>query len=215
MNKSKERITDACRKMRSLTEQSIPYVRSAPVLSRATPEERARVLFDNALLTLPMLEPISPLRGHIETLLGCYLVLARVARLVGERRDEDAWELLVGEEWDAIRDLLRQKNAAYGNSALDPVRFLSRSAREEGIRIRADDKLSRIARGSAAGEDAELDLLGYLVLLHVAKELARESGEPKRAAETLHDETGDACREHAMPRAPARDLAPDPEGRDG
>ena len=30
--------------------------------------------------------------------------------------------------------------------------------------IHCPSKISRIARGSAAGEDAELDLIGYLIL---------------------------------------------------
>ena len=37
--------------------------------------------------------------------------------------------------------------------------------------MRLDDKLSRIARGQAAGEDVTLDLIGYLVLLRLAERL--------------------------------------------
>jgi len=68
-----------------------------------------------------------------------------------------------------VRTLLRQKNAAYGDSALDPVRVFSKASAEEQIRVRIDDKLSRLARGSDAGEDVLGDLLGYLVLLEIAK----------------------------------------------
>jgi len=66
-----------------------------------------------------------------------------------------------------IAKFLIQKNAAYGNSALDPLRVFSKSSTDEQIRVRMDDKLSRIARGELAGEDAELDLLGYLILMLV------------------------------------------------
>jgi hypothetical protein len=38
----------------------------------------------------------------------------------------------------------------------------------EQIKVRLDDKLSRLIHGSAAGEDVVLDLLGYLILLRVA-----------------------------------------------
>jgi hypothetical protein len=76
---------------------------------------------------------------------------------------------LIVEECDALAAMLLAKNAAYGNSALEPVRIFSRANPEEQIRVRIDDKLSRILRGSAAGEDVELDLLGYLVLLRVAR----------------------------------------------
>jgi len=39
----------------------------------------------------------------------------------------------------------------------------------EQIKVRIDDKLSRIMRGENAGEDVEIDLAGYLILLRVAK----------------------------------------------
>lgn len=68
-----------------------------------------------------------------------------------------------------LGDMLKSKNAAYGNSALDPVRVFSKADSSEQIRVRLDDKLSRLARGSAAGEDVVHDLLGYLVLLLIAE----------------------------------------------
>lgn len=64
---------------------------------------------------------------------------------------------------------LMQKNAAYGDSALNPLRFMSRADSAEQIRVRIDDKLSRMTRGKAAGEDPLLDLVGYWVLLQVAE----------------------------------------------
>ena len=42
----------------------------------------------------------------------------------------------------------------------------------EQLLVRIDDKLSRLARGSAADEDVERDLMGYLVLLRVARKRA-------------------------------------------
>jgi hypothetical protein len=71
--------------------------------------------------------------------------------------------------------LLIQKNTAYGNSFADPVRIFSRVSPEEGLNIRIDDKLSRIARGQNAGEDAELDLIGYLILKRVLGRLEAKS----------------------------------------
>lgn len=65
--------------------------------------------------------------------------------------------------------MLDAKNRAYGNSALDPVRVFSRADPAEQIRVRLDDKLSRLARGHAAGEDVVQDFMGYLVLLKVAE----------------------------------------------
>lgn len=72
-------------------------------------------------------------------------------------------------ECDALKAMLLEKNRAYGNSALEPVRIFSKADPMEQIRVRLDDKLSRIAKGQDAGEDVELDLLGYLILLRVAR----------------------------------------------
>lgn len=82
-----------------------------------------------------------------------------------------------------LRAMLRAKNAAYGDSALNPVRIVSRASAEEQIRVRIDDKLSRLARGSAAGEDVLHDLLGYLVILEIAA-LRRERGAQAEARDT-------------------------------
>jgi hypothetical protein len=68
-----------------------------------------------------------------------------------------------------IATMLIEKNRAYGNSALAPVRIFSRASSEEQLLVRIDDKLSRLARGSAAGEDVVADLIGYLVLLRIAR----------------------------------------------
>ena len=69
----------------------------------------------------------------------------------------------------SIAEMLIEKNRAYGNSALAPVRVFSKASPEEQLLVRIDDKLSRLARGSAAGEDVVADLIGYLVLLRLAR----------------------------------------------
>ena len=75
---------------------------------------------------------------------------------------------------DDIGVMLVEKNKAYGNSALDPVRVFSKAATTEQILVRLDDKLSRLARGSAAGEDVEKDLLGYLIILWVSRSKTKD-----------------------------------------
>ena len=77
-----------------------------------------------------------------------------------------------------IHELLLAKNKAYGNSALNPVRIFSTANPSEQIRVRIDDKLSRLARGTNAGEDVVRDLIGYLVLLRIAE---TEGNSAKRA----------------------------------
>ena len=73
----------------------------------------------------------------------------------------------------SVAELLIDKNTRYGNSALEPVRIFSKAGTVEQIRVRIDDKLSRLVRGEsiddAGREDAERDLLGYLVLLRIAQ----------------------------------------------
>lgn len=64
---------------------------------------------------------------------------------------------------------LMGKNKAYGDSALDPVRIMSSADPVEQIRVRMDDKLSRLLRGHADGEDILKDLVGYWILMRVAE----------------------------------------------
>ena len=82
---------------------------------------------------------------------------------------------LIDMECQNLAEMLKAKNQAYGNSFSDPVRIFSRVTPEEGLNIRIDDKLSRIARGKNAGEDAELDLIGYLILKRVLGRLEAKS----------------------------------------
>lgn len=82
---------------------------------------------------------------------------------------------LLDRELADVRDMLIAKNTAYGNSALDPVRIFSQADTVEQIKVRLDDKLSRLARGQAAGEDVETDLLGYLFLLRIARRIAADN----------------------------------------
>ena len=70
----------------------------------------------------------------------------------------------------SVAEMLQAKNAAYGNSALDPLRVFSSAGEAEGLRVRIDDKLSRVKRGQGKeGEDVLRDLAGYLALLAVTQ----------------------------------------------
>lgn len=71
---------------------------------------------------------------------------------------------------DGIKELLLEKNRKYGDSALNPVRIFSKSDTLEQLRVRMDDKLSRLRnQQNDDDEDAISDLIGYLVLYQVAK----------------------------------------------
>jgi hypothetical protein len=79
-------------------------------------------------------------------------------------------EDLIIQECDAIKELLLQKNKRYGDSAtkrgvvydLDPV---------IAIQARINDKISRLKNQHGEDEDVELDLMGYFILLRIAKKM--------------------------------------------
>ena len=89
-----------------------------------------------------------------------------------------ATQAMIVEECRSIEKLLLDKNRAYGNSATDPVRIFSKVSTVEQILVRIDDKLSRLSRGTASGEDVELDLIGYLILLRVARREEKKRVKP-------------------------------------
>ena len=81
---------------------------------------------------------------------------------------------------DDLKRMLLEKNRAYGDSALNPVRVFSSAGPEEQLLVRIDDKLSRLARGTEyPGDDTIMDLAGYLVLLLVQ----RSAGQKEQAGE--------------------------------
>lgn len=95
---------------------------------------------------------------------------------VVERPSEDR----INEVIDEIRDMLMEKNRKYGDSALNPTRIFAKSDSIEQIRVRIDDKLSRLRNlQDDEDEDIILDLMGYLILLRVAT--IKENEEPCEA----------------------------------
>lgn len=76
----------------------------------------------------------------------------------------------ITEVCEEVKDLLLRKNAAYGDSALNPIRVFSKADAEQQLLVRLDDKLSRICRGQGTdkvSEDTIVDLIGYLILLTI------------------------------------------------
>lgn len=68
----------------------------------------------------------------------------------------------------SVAERLIEKNKKYGNSAIQPQRIFSRADPIEQINVRIDDKLSRIKNQQVnEDEDAEFDLIGYLILKRV------------------------------------------------
>lgn len=76
----------------------------------------------------------------------------------------------IREACDEVCAMLLEKNAKYGDSALDPRRIFSKADPVEQIKVRIDDKLSRAEQmDPGETEDVEKDLIGYLVLLRIAR----------------------------------------------
>ena len=70
-----------------------------------------------------------------------------------------------------ITKMLIEKNRKYGNSALKPQRIFSKASAVEQIKVRIDDKLSRMKnQQNDEDEDVISDLIGYLILLKIAQE---------------------------------------------
>ena len=82
------------------------------------------------------------------------------------RFDESVWDTLIG-----IFFMLIEKNRKYGDSALNPARIFSKASNIEQLKVRLDDKLSRIKNAQDdEDEDVIADLIGYLVLLTISRE---------------------------------------------
>ena len=72
---------------------------------------------------------------------------------------------------ESVKQLLLQKNAKYGDSALSPTRIMSNASTVEQLLVRIDDKLNRVKQGPGLlldDEDVVMDLIGYFVLLKIA-----------------------------------------------
>lgn len=83
---------------------------------------------------------------------------------------EDSFERKVNDILGDIAELLSSKNRKYGDAALNPKRIFSKSSNIEQLKVRIDDKLSRISNENIdEDEDVLNDLIGYLVLLKIAQ----------------------------------------------
>ncbi|MEN6421329.1 MAG: hypothetical protein ABFD76_05220 [Smithella sp.] len=86
-------------------------------------------------------------------------------------KTDDTRDLIIA-ECDSIKELLLQKNDAYGSSFRQPINIFSKAEAIEQVKVRIDDKLNRIAKGKnldKVQEDTVLDLIGYLILMRVLK----------------------------------------------
>ena len=86
--------------------------------------------------------------------------------------DLTATQEAIQQECNNIKRILLDKNRKYGDSAINPKRVFSKADPVEQINVRLDDKLSRIMSGQMDDdEDVDLDLIGYLILRRIAKQV--------------------------------------------
>lgn len=66
---------------------------------------------------------------------------------------------------DAMKKVLLEKNRRYGNAALNPLSIFHKGNNMEGIKVRLDDKLSRVKNSDKLRANDICDIIGYCYLL--------------------------------------------------
>lgn len=70
---------------------------------------------------------------------------------------------------DAIKKLLLEKNRRYGDAALNPQNIFYKGNSTQSIKIRLDDKLSRIKNNNSNLRVNDIsDIIGYCILLLIS-----------------------------------------------
>jgi hypothetical protein len=77
-------------------------------------------------------------------------------------------QVLLKQFCNELSNLLIYKNGKYGDSALSPDKIFSKLEAEDSIKIRLDDKLSRIKNSNTLKKNDIIDLIGYLTLLSIS-----------------------------------------------
>ena len=98
------------------------------------------------------------------------LVQCTIPDWIQTRTDFDSFADKLDKVSSEIVELLKSKNKAYGNTALDPVKIFSRLDATEALCARIDDKIMRIKNKGINDqtEDTVDDLIGYLLLLKMS-----------------------------------------------
>ena len=90
--------------------------------------------------------------------------------------DLEDMQLLISENCDEVKEMLLEKNRKYGNSAFNPLRLFSKADPLEQLRVRLDDKFSRLLNmAEDENEDVIKDIIGYLIIYKI--QLKRVRGE--------------------------------------
>ncbi len=151
--------------------------------STEVPQRRSREVYDGEAFKVDLGAAIDyvrsvvreervsvPANPHLAPGLSMRESMARVCdALILRRAHSVVYGQLLDDVLEKARAMLIAKNAAYGDSALNPLRVFSTASLKEQLLVRLDDKVSRLARGQAAGEDVAADMLGYFLLVVIAE----------------------------------------------
>lgn len=97
--------------------------------------------------------------------------MKRVTLTNGDTETTQTFAMNVNRITNKLATMLIDKNLAYGDSALNPVRIFSKADRMEQLYTRLDDKISRVQRGHEyPGDDTIQDIIGYCILVLIARE---------------------------------------------
>ena len=76
--------------------------------------------------------------------------------------------LLISEHCDEVKEMLLEKNRKYGDSAFNPLRLFSKADPLEQLKVRLDDKFSRLLNmAEDENEDVVKDIIGYLIIYKI------------------------------------------------
>jgi len=83
---------------------------------------------------------------------------------------KDSYREAIIKACDNMKEFLLAKNAAYGNSALNPQNMLTSISVRDRLLVRMEDKLNRMVKGHEyASDDTLLDFAGYVLLLKASE----------------------------------------------
>ena len=129
---------------------------------------KLQALYDNPNVTR---HDVKPVIEYVDAYIALKAGIAPKVTSTEEEFKQDVLGIL-----EAVGNMLVEKNRKYGDSALNPARIFSHADTGEQLKVRIDDKLNRIRnQQNDEDEDVEIDLVGYLVLLRIAKKRMKAS----------------------------------------
>lgn len=120
------------------------------------------------------------------------------------QRVENSRETEINTVCKELRTVLTEKNKRYGDSALHPINIFNKMKAVNSLYVRMDDKISRVLNSEKLRKNDVCDILGYGILIAIAKGWGRVYGlyfytstKIKVACRTLNEKM---IKDHTLPR---------------